>query len=74
MRTAALMLTDVTACAGGPEVSVDASAWRPGGSVSVTVTCVPAAADLRPAAPGNPGRVTAVATATLDVYRAEALP
>jgi hypothetical protein len=29
-----------TECSGGPSVSVDASAWEPGGVVVVTVTCV----------------------------------
>lgn len=67
------MLTDVEACSNGPSVTVDTSQWRSGGTVTVTVSCTPATADLRLG--GATTRViTGSSTATLDAYRAGALP
>lgn len=71
-RTAASMLTDSTACTGGADVTIDASSWRPGGSVSVTVTCVPRRDDLALAVRAR--SFTASATATIDPYQAPGLP
>jgi len=68
-QTAALMLSRSNACAGSATVAVEVGAWKPGGSVTVTVTCSPRRDDL--ALVGPPGRVvTATATATIDLYRA----
>jgi hypothetical protein len=71
--TAALMLTDVKACSGGPSVSIDASQFRPGGEVTVVVGCSPQRADLQL---GHPGPVTfsASSTASIDPYRSADLP
>lgn len=69
---AASLVTSETSCAGGPAVSVDVSRWRPGGSVSVTVACTAALADLT--APGLPGSktLTAHATSPIDSRRSAA--
>lgn len=54
-----------TSCVGGPSVAVSASAWAPGGVVSVTVTCNVAGI----AAVGASGRsVSSSARATIDSY------
>lgn len=71
--TAAAMLTDAAACTGGATVSVNSSGWRPGGQVSVTISCVPDRADLSALAPAA-RRLTGTATAAIDPYRATALP
>ena len=71
--TAALMLTDVTACSSGPAVSIDASQFRPGGEVTVTVACSPRRSDLLLAHP-NAATFVASATASIDAYRAAGLP
>lgn len=61
-----------TSCTGGPAVSVDISRWRPGGSVSVTVSCTAALSDLT--APGLPGSKTMSArgTSPIDTRRSVA--
>jgi hypothetical protein len=72
-RVAALMLTDATACAGGAHVTIDASAWAPGGRVTVTVACTPEREDLAAIRP--PARtLTASSAALIDPNRAPALP
>jgi Flp pilus assembly protein TadG len=72
-QVAAAMLTDATACSGGASVSIDSSAWAPGGSVTVTVTCAPRVDDL--ALGGASKRTfTASSTATIDRYRSAGLP
>jgi Flp pilus assembly protein TadG len=71
--TAAAMLTDSAACGGGAQVSVDSSRWRPGGQVVVTVSCVPDRTDLAALAP-DARELTGTASATIDPYRATALP
>lgn len=54
-----------TSCIGGPAVAVSASAWAPGGVVSVTVTCEVAGI----AAVGASARsVSSSARATIDSY------
>lgn len=70
---ATAMLTDVTACPGGPSVSVDASQFRAGGEVSVVVACSPHRADLGLFDPGSV-TFTASSTASIDTYRALGLP
>jgi len=71
--TAAAMLTDPTACPGGPAVSVDAAAFHPGGEVTVIVSCSPQRSDL--ALAGTVAAVfTATSTASIDLYRSVALP
>jgi len=71
--TANAMLVDVTACAGGPVVSISAANFRPGGDVTVVVSCSPARSDLALAGPGA-ATFTASSTATVDVYRSAGLP
>lgn len=71
--TAALMLDDVTACAGGPAISIDASQFRAGGEVTVVVACSPRRSDLLLANPGE-ATFTASSTALIDPYRAVGLP
>ena len=71
--TANSMLTDVTACAGGPMVSISAANFRPGGDVTVEVSCSPARNDLALAGPAA-ATFTGSSTATIDVYRAPGLP
>jgi hypothetical protein len=67
------MLVDAAACAGGPRVRIDAASWRPGGSISVSIDCTPDNSDLGALAP-SPRTVRGVATASLDPFRAGALP
>ncbi|MEI2704471.1 MAG: hypothetical protein V9E89_04230 [Ilumatobacteraceae bacterium] len=67
-QTAQLTLAKGT-CAGAASVSVSAASWAPGGSVTVTVSCRPPAADLSLLAP-QPRTMRATATATIDAYRA----
>jgi hypothetical protein len=71
--TAALMLTDVKACSGGPSVSIDASQFHPGGQVTVVVGCSPARTDLLLAHPA-PVTFSASSTASIDTYRSAELP
>lgn len=71
--TAAAMLTDVKACAGGPDVSIDTNEFRPGGAVTVVVSCSPERSDLSLVSP-KPVRFVATATATIDAYRSAGLP
>jgi hypothetical protein len=70
---AAAMLTDAAACPGGPAVSVDASAFRPGGEVTVVVSCSPRRSDLSMSR-ADAATVTASSTASIDSYRAAGLP
>lgn len=62
---AATLAEEGQACAGGPGVSVSATAWEPGGVVVVTVTCEAAGiADI-----GATSRVVSgTARATIDTY------
>ena len=71
--TAEVMLTDVKACAGGPSVSIDTNDFRPGGVVTVVVSCSPERSDLSLVGPKSV-RFVATATATIDVHRAVGLP
>lgn len=71
--TAVLMLTDVQACSGGPNVSIDTSQFHPGGQVTVVVGCSPQRADLVLARPG-PVMFSASSTASIDTYRSVDLP
>ena len=71
--TAAAMLADVTACAGGPAVLIDASAFHAGGEVTVVVSCSPRRSDLALAGP-DAATFTATSTASIDPYRSVALP
>ena len=71
--TADAMLVDVTACAGGPTVSIAAGNFRPGGDVTVVVSCSPARADLALAG-ARPATFTASSTASIDTYRSAGLP
>ena len=71
--TAASMLTDAKACATGALVSVDTSQFRPGGHVVVTVACSPATSDISLVGP-RPAVFTATSTASIDTYRAGAMP
>ena len=71
--TAQAMLTDVTACADGPLVSVDAANFRPGGDVTVVVTCSPQRHELRLSG-GASATFAASSTATIDTYRSIGLP
>ena len=56
------------ACAGGPEVSVEADAWAPGGIVAVTVSCSVATGDLG-AIDARARTFTGRARAVIDTYR-----
>lgn len=71
--TAEAMLTDVKACAGGASVVVDTAQFHPGGVVNVVVTCTPTLSDFSPLVP-RPTSFAASASATIDPYRAGALP
>jgi hypothetical protein len=69
--TAASMLTDPSTCAGGPRVAVGLADFRPGGRVTVEVTCSIGRRDL--SGLGPPARsFTGRATAVVDTYRAMA--
>jgi Flp pilus assembly protein TadG len=67
------MLSDVEACSTGPAVTIDTSQWRSGGTVTVTVSCIPETNDLRLGG-ATTREITGTSTATLDSYRAGALP
>lgn len=71
--TAAAMLTDPKACATGAVVSVDTSQFRPGGQITVTVSCTPSAAGLSLVDP-QPTVFTSRSTAAVDTYRARSVP
>lgn len=72
-RTATAMLTDASACPGGPDVSIDAAAWAPGGRITVTVACSPSRQGF--AAIAAPARTfSATSTARIDPNRAPELP
>lgn len=71
--TATLMLTDVAECPGGPQVSTDASQFRPGGEITVMVACSPMRSDLILANP-EAATFTASSTASVDAYRSVGLP
>ena len=71
--TAVAMLTDVKACAGGPVVSIDAANFRPGGDVTVVVTCTPQRNDLVLSGAAS-ATFAASSTAAIDTYRATGLP
>jgi len=71
--TAAAMLTDSTACAGGPTVSVDTSDFRAGGEVTVAVSCTPVVPDLGRFSP-RPVTLEATSVAGIDAHRSAALP
>jgi hypothetical protein len=71
--TAVAMLTDVKACAGGPTISIQAADFRPGGEVTVVVTCSPLRSDLLLTGPA-PATFAASSTAAIDTYRSGALP
>ena len=71
--TAALMLTDVQACSGGPIVTIDASQFHAGGEVTVVVACSPQRSDLGLSGPER-ATFTASSTALIDPYRSVALP
>ena len=55
-----------------PAVTVDTSAFRPGGTITVTVDCRVPVRDLIRLSVGGSKRVTARATSPLDVYRGAA--
>ena len=71
--TAADMLTDRSTCAGGPDISIDVTEFRPGGSVRVSITCQINNGDLSALVPPE-RRYTGFAAAVVDTYRAEELP
>lgn len=69
--TATEMLGDSSTCAGGPTVVVDLSDFRPGGLVTVDITCATDSNDL--AALAAPSRTfTGHGSAVVDTYRAGA--
>lgn len=63
---AATLSTAGTSCVGGPSVAVSASAWEPGGVISVTVVCqVDGIADI-----GAGSRmISGTARSTIDTFR-----
>ena len=68
-QTATDMLGDTSTCAGGPNVVVDLSDFRPGGIVTVDITCGTRNEDLTAAA--APSRTfTGHGAAVIDTYRA----
>jgi len=68
-QTASDMLGDTSTCAGGPNVVVDLSDFRPGGIVTVDITCGTRNEDLTAAA--APSRTfTGHGAAVIDTYRA----
>lgn len=74
--TARAMLTDSTACPGGPLVEFDPRVdvnFRAGGTVTVVVTCSPQRSDLVLAGPAS-ARFVGRSTASIDSYRSVALP
>ena len=70
-QTAADMLGDSSTCAGGPTVIVDLTDFRPGGIVTVDITCGTRNDDLNAvAAPSK--QFTGHGAAVIDTYRAGA--
>ena len=68
-QTAVEMLSDSSTCTGGPTVAVDLSDFRPGGIVTVDITCTTGNDDL--AAVAAPSRTfTGRGAAVIDTYRA----
>lgn len=67
LETVGAMLVDPDTCE-APSVTVDLSAFAPGGSVSVTVTCDVARRGLDPL-PVPSVRTSATATAAVDPFR-----
>ena len=68
-QTAIDMLSSSPTCTGGPTVLVDLSDFRPGGIVTVDITCATGRDDL--AAVAAPSRTfTGHAAAVIDTYRA----
>ncbi len=63
------MLVDASSCS-SPQVSVDISAFGPGGSVAVTVSCTVSRAGLELVDPPATGPTTATAFAAIDPFRA----
>ena len=63
--------TTIAKGATAPTVAVDTSNWRPGGIVSVEVSCEVATSDLAPLLPGS-YTVTARSAAVIDSRRASA--
>ena len=63
------MLVDPTSCS-APHVAVDVTDFRPGGRVSVTVSCTVSADGLELIDPPSTGAYTATAFATIDPLRA----
>ncbi len=69
--TASEMLKDSSTCAGGPSVVVDLTGFRPGGIVTVDITCATRNEDLTALA--APSRAfTGHGAAVIDTYRADA--
>ena len=64
----ATLASATTACAGGPQVTVTATAWAPGGVVTVTVDCDVATGDLAPITPPA-RRYQGSAQAVIDRFR-----
>jgi Flp pilus assembly protein TadG len=68
-QTVAGMLGDTSTCAGGPTVIVDLAGFRPGGIVTVDITCGTRNSDL--AAVGAPSKqFNGHGAAVVDTYRA----
>jgi Flp pilus assembly protein TadG len=65
----AAMLVDASSCS-LPQVSVDTSAFGPGGRVAVTVSCTVSSAGLELVDPPSTGPTTATAFAAIDPFRA----
>ena len=63
------MLVDPSSCS-SPQVSVDVSDFRPGGQVSVTVSCSVSSDGLDLIDPPSSGANTATAFAAIDPFRA----
>jgi len=65
----AAMLVDPTSCS-WPQVVVDTSAFGPGGSVAVTISCTVSTDGLELIDPPSGGAITATAFAAIDPLRA----
>jgi Flp pilus assembly protein TadG len=59
-------------CSRGLAVAVDLGDFRPGGTVSVTITCTASFGDLAPLAVPGTRTFTATATEVIDTYRSDA--
>lgn len=64
----AMLDNSAATCAGGPDVAVDLNDFRPGGIVTVTVTCTIDRSDLTGLAPPEQ-RYSGTASAVIDTYR-----